>query len=137
MNCPESVEIPNVGQWVLRVPAADDDGERRATPWHLHNEARALPQTDLFAARQVHVLVGPRLVDPPSSCSAAERLSEMREPDVEIARESALSRGRCAVAVDQDAAGTKGPVAATIERQLRRGRADVMQRIACDDGIAG
>src|SRR4029453_12977796 len=105
MNCPESVEIPNVDQGVFPGPAADDDGERRATPRHVHTEAGALQQTDLFGERQVHVLVGPRLVDPPSSCSAAERLSEMREPDVEIARESALSRGRCAVAVDQDAAG--------------------------------
>src|SRR4029450_7164403 len=107
MDCPESVETANVDQWVLCVPAADDDGERRATPRHVHTEAGALQQTDLFRERQVRGLGGPRLVDTPSSCSAAERLSEMREPDVEIARESARSRGRCAVAIDQDAAGTE------------------------------
>ena len=100
-------------------------------------EAGALQQADLFGERHVRVLVGPRFVDAPSPRAAAERLSEMREPDVEIARESARGRGRCAVAVDQDAAGTKGAVAATIERQLRAGRPDVMQRVARDDGIAG
>src|SRR6185436_18307148 len=77
------------------------------------------------------------LVDSSSSRAAAERLAKMREPDVEIARESACGRGWCAVAVDQDAAGTKRSKAATVERELRACRADVMQRIARHHRIAG
>src|SRR6188474_352789 len=69
----------------LRAPTADDDREWRAAPWHIHGEAGAFKKAELVCERHVRVLVGPRLVDSSSPCPAAERLGEMREPEVEIA----------------------------------------------------
>ena len=65
----------------------------------------AARSTRLFGERYVHVLVGPRFVDPPSQRSGAKRPPEVSEPEVEIAREPARRRCWCAVAVDQDTAG--------------------------------
>src|SRR5262245_41856835 len=122
---------------MLRAPAADDDRERRATPRHVHHEAGAPQEANLFCQRHVHVLIGPRFVDSPSARAAAECLAEMREPHVEVTRESARRRGRRAITRDQYAAWAQRAIASPIERQLGGSCPYVMQRVAGDDGVAG
>ena len=96
-----------------------------------------MEQLQLSGHRHVDVCVGPRIVDTPGACPAAESLREVRKPDIQIPREALWRGRRRSISVDQHASGPQRRMTTPIERLLLSKGEDVMQRVAGDDGVTG